>query len=271
MNNLRGRTILVGKEPQNGRLLISVNINGKPEKVPIGNPNSVPLSVSRCKPEENIAHCKIVVDANGKMKVHNLKSQNVTYVNGMEIAIRTVQMGDELQMGIDRYSIPLATILNAASQMVDKKIPPSSKGFSIRPLERVWDSYNQQIISIKKRSHDLAAAQSFAMLFTIGSGALSGLLRFIEEQNDSFEIFEGVKLSTITFILPVIGLILMVRNYFRKKNDTSIEDMENLNAELQTSYVCPNPDCRHFLGNKPYRVLRQDNGCPYCKCKFTEK
>ena len=117
------------------------------------------------------------------------------------------------------------------------------------------------MISIKKRTAEIATAQSFAMLFTIGSGALSGVLRVLE--------FEEI--SNITIILPVIGLILMVRNYFRKKNDTSIEDMEHLNAELQTLYVCPNPDCRHFLGNKPYRVLRQDNGCPYCKCKFAKE
>ena len=250
MNNLRGRTILVGKEPQNGRLLISININGKPVKGVLGAQNSVPQSVSRCKPEENIAHCKIDVDVNGKMKVQNLKSQNVTYVNGLEIATKAVKIGDNLQMGIDRYSIP----------MVDKVIPPSSKEFSIKPLEMVWDNYNKQMISIKKRNSEIATAASFAMLFTIGSGALSGVLRVLE--------FEEI--SNITIILPVIGLILMVRNYFRKKNDTSIEDMEHLNAELQTLYVCPNPACRHFLGNKSYRVLRQDNGCPYCKCKFTK-
>ncbi|MBR6182684.1 MAG: FHA domain-containing protein [Prevotella sp.] len=260
MNNLRGRTILVGKEPQNGRLLISININGKPVKGVLGAQNSVPQSVSRCKPEENIAHCKIDVDVNGKMKVQNLKSQNVTYVNGLEIATKAVKIGDNLQMGIDRYSIPIATIMETASKMVDKVIPPSSKEFSIKPLEMVWDNYNKQMISIKKRNSEIATAASFAMLFTIGSGALSGVLRVLE--------FEEI--SNITIILPVIGLILMVRNYFRKRNDTSIEDMEHLNAELQTLYVCPNPACRHFLGNKSYRVLRQDNGCPYCKCKFTK-
>ena len=91
IENLKGKTILVGKEPGNGRLFVSVKINGQPKTAAIGEMNSVPNSVSRCKPAENTAHCKIEVDATGNLIVTNLKPQNVTYVNGAEIVSKKVK------------------------------------------------------------------------------------------------------------------------------------------------------------------------------------
>ena len=36
IDNLKGKTILVGKEPGNGRLFVSVKINGQPKTAAIG-------------------------------------------------------------------------------------------------------------------------------------------------------------------------------------------------------------------------------------------
>ena len=33
-------------------------------------------------------------------------------------------------------------------------------------------------------------------------------------------------------------------------------------------YVCPNPECRHFLGYQPYKLILQHKKCPWCKSKF---
>ena len=94
---LKGKTILVGKEPGNGRLFVSVKINGQPKTAAIGEMNSVPNSVSRCKPTENTAHCKIEVDNSENITVANLKPQNVTYVNGAEIVSKKVKQNGMLK------------------------------------------------------------------------------------------------------------------------------------------------------------------------------
>ncbi len=123
IDNLKGKTILVGKEPGNGRLFVSVKINGQPKTAAIGEMNSVPNSVSRCKPAENTAHCKIEVDATGNLVVTNLKPQNVTYVNGAEIVSKKVKSNGMIELGKDRYSVSVNTIIETASKIVATVIP----------------------------------------------------------------------------------------------------------------------------------------------------
>lgn len=45
MERLRNKTILIGKEPENGRLLISIKINGQIKNAVMGNINSACLIV----------------------------------------------------------------------------------------------------------------------------------------------------------------------------------------------------------------------------------
>ena len=55
------------------------------------------------------------------------------------------------------------------------------------------------------------------------------------------------------------------------EKDTSVEDRKKAQNELIDNYICPNPKCKHFLGQQPYKVLRQNKNCPYCKAKWNEK
>ena len=124
LENLKNKTILVGKESGNGRLFVSVKINGQPKTAAIGDMNSVPNSVSRCKPAEGTAHCKIEIDATGSMVVTNLKPQNVTYVNDAEIVSKKVKQNGVIELGKDRYPVNVNTIIETASKIVTSVCPP---------------------------------------------------------------------------------------------------------------------------------------------------
>lgn len=261
IENLKGKTILVGKEPGNGRLYVSVVINGQPKTTVIGEMNSVPNSVSRCKPAEGTAHCKIVVDSNGNITVTNLKPQNVTYVNGAEIVSKKVKLNGIIELGKDRYSLNINTLIETASKVVGATVPPPPKEYSIRPLKKVWDEYHDESIKIKKRGQEMGASQSFPPILTLGSTAISAIAAPMGFVNVCF----------VTIPLILLGVFLMVRNYNNRKNDTSIEDGERLLEEFQHKYVCPNPDCKHFVGMQSYIVLRQTKKCPWCGCTYTEK
>lgn len=261
---LKGKTILVGKEPANGRLFVSVKINGQPKTAAIGDMNSVPNSVSRCKPTENTAHCKIEVDNSGNLTVTNLKPQNVTYVNGAEIVSKRVKQNSNMELGKDRYSVSVNTVIETALKIVGAVTPPTTppvKEYSIKPLKKVWDNYHSESINIKKRGQELGAAQSFTPILTLGSTAISAIAAPLGFANVCF----------VTIPLIIVGVILMIRNYNKRKNDTSIEDGERLLEEFQHKYVCPNPECKHFLGMQSYIVLRQTKKCPWCGCAYNEK
>ena len=69
-DNLKGKTILIGKEPEQSRLLIA--IKGTSQITTLGQIGSVPNSVSRCKPTEGVAHCQIEIDLRRHFNCTNL-------------------------------------------------------------------------------------------------------------------------------------------------------------------------------------------------------
>ena len=43
-----------------------------------------------------------------------------------------------------------------------------------------------------------------------------------------------------------------------------------LDEWFQDEYVCPNPQCHHFLGNQRYDLILRNGCCPWCKSTFKE-
>lgn len=277
MKQLNGKTILIGKEPEKGRLMVSVSIDGKPRNDAIGIPGSVPASVSRCKPSEGIAHCKIIVDGNGGMTLVNLKEANITLVNGQEIESKHIAGDSKIALGKDRYPMNLPQVLEAACKIVDYKpgmaaqgagIPvggpagqgrPQPKEFRINHLENIWNNFSDGQLNIKKRQKNIGLVRGISPVFTIGSGAIATIAR----TNDWPDW-----VSTLTIILTVIGAVIMIVAVYLGIKDKSIEENMSLTDDFQSQYVCPNPDCRQYLGNLPYKVLSRKPKCPYCGVKF---
>jgi len=249
MDNLKGKTILVGKEPGNGRLYVSVNVNGQHKVAPIGEMQSVPNSVSRCKPGENTAHCKITVGGNGEMTITNMKPQNMTYVNGTEVATKRIKAGCRIELGKDRYAMDLNAVIQAARKMVGVE-------YSIRHLEIVWNEYNDSMKKIKIRQKNLGLLSNIPMGFSMFGGLVAGVAPEIRE---------------IAIVFTCIALLIMLIGFYKRFTDKSIYELDELTEDFQRKYICPNPECHHFMGNQSYNILRQNKSCPYCKCKLMEK
>lgn len=259
MNYPNGTTILVGKEPGQGRLYVAVG-----NKVAaMGQPGSVPASVSRCNPQQGIAHARIDIDAQGHMTVTNLKPANMTYVDGMEVMSKRITETSHLALGKDRYEVDLKALLTAVGKLAGGDAVPE-KTFDITPLRRVWDNYHAKTLERQKHQQKLGLMSSAGMLFTFGGGALMAL---------------GGKMgldSVMRDLMPYLtatGGIVFILSFVLKSKDKSIEMADKNLEEFQEEYVCPNPDCGKFLGNLSYRLLKKqyDMHCPYCKCKFIEK
>ena len=256
IENLKDRTIFVGKEAGNGRLCVSIMINGQPKATVIGEMNSVPNSVSRCKPAEGIAHCKISVHSNGSMVVTNLKPQNVTYVNGAEIASKKIKQNSIIELGRDRFPLNISTVIEAASKIVGATNPPPKQEYSIKSLKEVWEDYNEKVREIKIRQRNIGLLARIPMAFSMFGGLIVGIAPEIREY-------------ALTF--TGIALFIMLIGIYRQFTDKSIEEMEDITEDFQKRYICPNENCRHFVGTKPYNLLRQDKKCPWCGCIYTEK
>lgn len=253
--NLRGKTLFIGKEQTQGRLAVYMDQNGKMLLTELGLPGSVPNSVSRCKPTERTAHCKLEISRDGNLVLTNLKSQNVTFVNGTEIISKKINVDSSVELGKDHFHLDIQMVLDAASKLMPIV-------YSIRPLEKVWADYEQKTYDLKRRQRNLANIKGLYMPCVVLSTLSGVVVKYLGADNDIA--------NTFSYILYGIAAIIMFYGLYKSLTDKSLEEGKKITDDFQQDYVCPNPKCRHYLNMQPYKVLRQNKKCPYCGCLWHE-
>lgn len=250
MEQLKGKSILIGKEPGNGRLLLYIPEIGKVGT--FGNPNSVPGCVSRCRAKEGVAHARLSMDKEGNLTLTNLKSENHTYVNGQEIMSRRIQPNYKVELGIDRYPLDIQAILTAVKKLLP---PPPALPFNISHLEAVWNDFQEKKKAIQAKQKKVNLIRSGCGIFTMC--AMPTIAMF----------------GVIGYALTGIGIAGNVYSFVGLKNDNTSDVLEKLTEEFQDKYVCPNPDCNKFLGANSYKFIKKQYAmhCPYCKCEYKEE
>lgn len=208
-------------------------------------------------------HCKLTSNGDGSFTLENL-SQNGTFVQGRKILKTKVTSDTVIQLG-PNYRVKVADLLPQKNSGTSNNTSPSNistKEYSLKPLKTVWEEYDNRMTAIQQEQKTTTLLRSASPMFTLGSGAIAGLARGLGWGDEIFGL---------TLIMTVIGLILMVYSFWKGYKDNSIDERKEATKYLQDHYLCPNPDCRHFVGMKDYNILRQDKNCPYCKCKYTDK
>ncbi len=264
MDRLYGKTLLIGKAPGQSKLCIGVLAEGNPKVAMVSTPTPVPNSVSRCKPAEGVAHCKIVIDLSGNIVITNLKPANVTYVDGMEIVSKKITTSSSVSLGKDKYPLDLAIVFGTAIRLesgakagqASRQAPAQGpqKSYDITHLEKVWDDFRAKNKKLLENSKRVNLIRSGCGIFTM---CAMPCIYF---------------LGPIGYVLTAIGAIGNIYSFVGFKKDNTKEEQEKLVEELQEKYICPNPDCHKYLGNYSYKFVKKQYSmhCPYCKCEYTE-
>lgn len=262
MDRLKNKTILIGKEPSNGQLLIYIPEIKKYGV--IGNPGTVPNSVSRCKIQEGIAHAKIFVDQNGNMTLTNIKPQNTTYVNGSEIIAKRISASNTVELGKDHYLINVSMVLELANKLVGSIPPPPPPPLDISHLGKVWKNYESEMDRIAIAQQELQKKRMMPIMVSSSSALLSGIGAL-------------VAVNSLWITLPLGGVVsyMYFKNY--NKKDTSHEDRKRAISDLQHHYVAP--CCNHIFPAVEYEILKNQlinpkdkkMYCPKCKHELIEK
>ena len=222
--------IIIGRDQQTRQLCIIKDGNSKL----YGQVGSVPMDVSR-------HHISLQPTGAGKWQIKNLNERNVTFVNGIAVESKTISESDKVELGNSHYLFPWTALQETKVETAD-----------IRPLQRVWDEYNQENIRIRKQQKSIGLLASIPMGFTMFGGLIAGV---------GPEEIRGV-----AYVFTVIALLIMLYGLYRRFTDCSIEEQEELKKKFQRNYVCPK--CRRFLGFQDYEILTQSDVCPYCKTKY---
>ncbi len=256
--------ILIGKEPGKGRLMLSVKSNGNNRIAYIGSENSVPNSVSRCRPADGVGHCLIAIDENGIIRITNLKPQNTTRVNDIEIESKTIEPSVKVTIGKDNYPLNIKAIIELSEKIdtQDQSVAQESESCSIKPLQEVWNTYYEKTYELQIRQRRQAKIRSLYMPLVLVSGAAGFGVKYLG-------LAPSIA-SVISSILWCLAALMLFYGTYLTFTDRTIEEKRELEEEFHKKYVCPNPQCNNFMGTKPYSDLRKQKACPYCKTKFTE-
>lgn len=222
--------LIIGRHPQTRQLCIKKDN----AQQCFGQANSVPMDVSR-------QHLSLTPMGGGKWLLKNLNEQNVTFVNGLASESKTVSESDKIELGNSHYLLSWDAVRGPKVESVD-----------IRLLKKVWQSYNQKNIDLRKQQKNIGLLASLPIAFTMLGGLLSGVAS------------EGFK--PYVYVFTGIAFLVMVFGLYRRATDNSVDEQERIKKDFQHNYICPK--CHRFLGFIDYEILSQNDACPYCKAKF---
>lgn len=268
LEKLKGREIFIGRESGTDQLFVFFTLNGQVKAFHLGSHRSVPKSVSRAIPDQHKAHLSIKIDNSGNIIATNLKSENSTFVNGSQIVSKRISTNDNIQLGPDHYSLHLKEILTKTSQLQNtlsgNSPSGSSKTFNISHLEKIWNDYHEGDLMIADKQHKIGLQQRIPIFFTIGAGALTSV---------AWSLGWGEWIKIVSICLTGIGIVLMAYFFLQSSKFNPRREMDKLREDFQSKYICPNPECRRFLNNYSYSMMKNQYKmqCPYCKSKFEEQ
>ena len=105
--------------------------------------------------------------------------------------------------------------------------------------------------------------QRIPIFFTIGAGALTSV---------AWSLGWGEWIRIVSICLTGIGLLLMIYFFIQSSKFNPVREADKLREDFQSKYICPNPECKCFLGFQPYPMMKNQIKmiCPYCKSKFED-
>lgn len=213
----------------------------------IGAAGSVPLSVSR-------QHCKLTVTGSN-ITIENIKAQNITFVDGNQIFSKSISATSKVQLGEERFLIPLQQILQLATGAPVGQQQPDVPTYSLKPLKSVWEEYDDRKMEIQNNAAKSANRQRLQGILSM-LGMCIGFIPGIDQ--------------TIRIVIVVAALAIAI--YFFVKgsmNATVQQQLHDLDEEFAKKYKCPNPKCGRPFGAIPYRNIEYNKQCLACGCKYT--
>ena len=173
-------------------------------------------------------------------------------VNGQRVDRKIIGMEDTVVLaGLEPIDLTLiqSKFGENASPKTHSSIPKSPGDYreEFRKLEKMFEMYAQvsEALLINTPRHQAWLRATFSITPLLGFAF------------GPFGMAFGVMGS-------VIGQILSAELINPSEKKLTLE------KEFKRTYVCPNPDCKRFLGFTPYADLVYQKACSRCKCKWTD-
>lgn len=242
--------IIVGREE--GAVSPGLSIKNGSSIIKYGEPGSVPKTVSR-------SHARISEGGDGSITVALVAEKNVLYINGIEYTEKKISDSDLVELGPDRYVLDVKGVIAAAKAKPQQKSAPGkqeAKEVDITHLKKIFEDYSSEKSRLQIRERKINAYSALPSVLSMTSIALAFVFG-----------------DTVRIVMIALAVIMIVAfAVIRVKLASKVPQMQQeLTDKFEDMYVCPNPECHHFLGQKKYKMLVQDGQCPYCRSIFKDR
>lgn len=187
----------------------------------------------------------------------NIKAQNVTFVDGNQVFSKSITPQSRIQLGEERYLVPLQQILQLAGASAVNGVDPQKEAptFSLKPMKAVWKEYDNRRMEIQNNAAKSANKQRLQGILSM-FGMCLGFIPGID--------------PTIRIIIIVAALFIAVYFFIKGSVTTTVQQqLHDLDDEYAKKYKCPNPACGRSFGAIPYRNIEYNKQCLACGCKYT--
>lgn len=214
----------------------------------------------------------------GNFELESIGEHHPFYVNGMEFRKKRVSKDTLVRFG--NFSATIGQLLTpvqapppppagngpqgagaraGAGQQQAPQVPDVSAEFD--KLENVWKKYNED-----RRKLGLAVTKlNNLRMVVLPLGSLIGIgASMVSTDNNAMRL-----VGSVIGVMFSVGISLIIGQLSMKRQKRVQEETEELTADFMLTYVCPNEkNCNRFLGHTPFKVLKAQGRCPYCKAKF---
>lgn len=207
-------------------------------------------------------HAVLRILPNDTYEIESIDGHEIL-INGMSYAKKRITADTPIRLGgmlttVQQLLTAPATSGEQAGGQANKE--PVNVAAEFNKLEKVWKNYREDM---RKMQMSVTKLNNMRMVI-LPLGSLLGIGASLVFTDDNAMRMIG---SVIGIVFSVV-ISLIIGHLSMKRQKTVQEGTEELTAKFMLTYVCPNPKCRHFLGNTPYKVLKTQGSCPYCKAKF---
>lgn len=192
-------------------------------------------------------HAEIEVEEGQPMTIKDLDSSNGTYLNGMEIAAKSIYFTDQLVLGT--YAVNMEQLKKEIETFVLNNKLDFSKEF--RALKPDFERYNKKVNAV----HRNQKIKPLLVRLTLTVVIVATLFFLLKDQQEL-----RYPLMTLTGVLGGI-FSGMVFNEGKKKRK-----LEELEIEYAAKLCCPK--CKKELYRKSWNYWRQKGACPKCNSSW---
>ncbi|MDD6745489.1 MAG: FHA domain-containing protein [Bacteroidales bacterium] len=202
------------------------------EEIIIGRMGQQPMHIADASVDPQ--HAVLRMTGRDTYQIEDRGSAQGVFVFGMRIKRKTVKGETPILLG--NFKTCVQQLLQDAAAI---------------DLQAVWDAYDKE-----KRVWDRKAM--FVNYLRVVPSILTMLFGTFLSQNMENSTRMGITVGLTIFVL-IVSMVVSEK-LMAKKNLR----MAELNAEMQTKYVCPH--CHRFLSFTPYQILKQNKYCPNPNC-----